>query len=93
MMTLIAFRARYPEFRTASDELVQAILDDAALRVDPRAFGKKIDIAHGLVAAHLLLNSPYGRSQRLESGEAEDDRHMQEYALLHRECIPTIFVI
>lgn len=93
MMTIGAFRARYPEFRTAPDTLVQAVLDEAVLRIEPSAFGAKADIAHGLMAAHLLLNNPYGRSQRLESGDAEDDRYMQELAQLKVECIPAILVI
>lgn len=92
MMTLASFRSRYPEFRTADDVLVQAVLDEAFLRVDVSVFGNKGDIAHGLMAAHLLLNAPYGRSQRLESG-AEDDRYMVELDRLKVQCIPTILVV
>lgn len=93
MMDLAAFRARYPEFRTASDVLVQAILDEAELRVDPCAYGEKINIAHGLMTAHLLLNSPYGRSQRLEAGDGQDDKYRIELDALITETIPAILVI
>ena len=93
MMTLARFRLLYPEFVTATDPLVKAVLDDAAVRLNADAFGAKADIAHGLMAAHILLNKPYGRSQRLESGSAEDDRYMQELDRLKLECIPAILVL
>lgn len=93
MMTLAQFRVRYPEFGTADDSLVQAMLDDAAIRLNADAFGAKADIAHGLMAAHILLNKPYGRSQRLESGSTEDDRYMQELDRLKVECISAILVL
>lgn len=93
MLTLSAFRARYPEFKTAADTFVQSILDEAELRIDRGVFGTRGDIAQGLMAAHLLLNAPYGRSQRLEGGEALDDRYMQEFDLLTIECTPKMLVL
>lgn len=92
-MTLSEFRDRYPEFRTATNALVQAMLDDASERIDLAVFGEtKGQIAIGLMAAHLLANKPYGRSQRLESGDG-DDRYMVELDRLTIECCPTLRVI
>ena len=93
MMSLAAFRARFPEFRTATDDFLQVGLNETALEVDESVFGAKTDTAHGFLTAHRLLNHPYGRSQRLESGAGLDDRWLQEFELLKRQVVPTIFVI
>lgn len=90
MMSLSAFRTRFPEFRTAGDDLVQAILDEAALRVDPDAYGAKIDIAHGYRAAHLLASSPFGRSLRLDGAE---ERYLALLDELRTETVPGFFVV
>jgi hypothetical protein len=96
MMSLATFRVRFPEFRTADGTFVQVVLDEAALEIDSSVFGAKTDTAHGFLAAHRLLNHPYGRSQRLESGASGaglDDRYMQELELLKRQVVSTIMVI
>lgn len=102
MMALADFRARYPEFRTATDTYVQVVLDEASRRVSPATFGDRTNDAHGLLAAHLLVDAPYGRSQRLEAaGGAETepggsamDRYIAEFNRLTLETVgPHIFVI
>lgn len=70
-MNLDDFRARFPEFRAAADELVQACLDEATLRIDSGVFGDLTDAAIGYVAADLVATSPLGKSQRLEDDEDE----------------------
>jgi hypothetical protein len=63
-MLLTAFRIRFPEFRNAPDDLVQACLDAAAQEVDPDTWGLKYDEGHGLCAANLLALSPFGQGAR-----------------------------
>lgn len=90
MMSTATFRARFPEFRTAADDLVQTILDEAALRVDAQAWGAKLDVAHGYLAAHLLASSPYGKSLRLEGAE---ERYLSLLDELRAETVPGILVL
>lgn len=79
MMTLAAFRIRYPEFSSASDALVQACLDEA----EERSLGGQTT-AHGLLAAHLLAVSPVGRSIRTISNPTTED---QETTIYWREYL------
>lgn len=65
MLDVQAFRDRWPEFNGAGSVLVQAALDDAANLVSVGFYGKVIDRAHGLQAAHLLCCSPWGTGARL----------------------------
>ncbi len=64
-MNLTNFRIRFPEFVNASNALIQATLDEAALELDSVVFDTKYDAAHGLLAAHKLALSPYGQGARL----------------------------
>lgn len=66
-MILGAFREVFPELHTAGDALVQAMLDRAERSIDSSVFGERFDDAHGLLAAHLLVLSPYGKNARLQS--------------------------
>lgn len=91
-MYLEDFRIRYPQFRTAGDELVQACLDDAEMRVSEDTFGTRFDQAHGLKAAHLLAISPYGRSQRLASNDGESI-YQEQLDKLTLEVAPRIIVL
>jgi len=56
MMTLAAFRARFPEFTTGvvGDTAMQSLLDEAALEIGD-AYLDHADIAHGYLAAHLAV--------------------------------------
>lgn len=91
-MDLSAFRTRYPEFSSASDGLVTATLADAALRVDDDAFGTSYDMAHGLMAAHLLWASPFGSGMRLDGDtEADSSRYLVEFRRLTREKVQTVY--
>ena len=91
-MDLPEFRARYPEFRTAVDELVVSILSDAEHRVSADVFGEKYDLAHGLMTAHLLAISPFGRSQRLVN-DGGKTLYQTEFDALRKEVVPSLIVI
>jgi hypothetical protein len=65
-MTVAEFKAKYPEFTEAGDPLIQEHLDDAAAQTDAEIWGDKSEIGIGLMTAHLMALSPYGRNARLE---------------------------
>ena len=80
MMTPDAFLVRYPEFRTASPALVQAVLDEATGELSVSVYGAKFDTAVGIKAAHLLAISPFGRPLRLvkEDGKTVYEERLAE---------------
>lgn len=71
LLDLAGFRAKYPEFNTAEDPLVQVFLDDAAERLDPPTWGTYLDKGHGALTAHLLTMAPNGQFARLQSDKAQ----------------------
>lgn len=66
-MTLSDFRSNYPEMSAISDLLVGTFLARAASSLDIGVYGGLYDEAHGCLAAHLLVLSPYGKNARLQS--------------------------
>ncbi|HVJ26385.1 MAG TPA: DUF4054 domain-containing protein [Vicinamibacterales bacterium] len=90
-MTLSEFRARFPEFRTASDTLVESVLAEATARLDERIFGALTDAAVGYLAAHLLATSPFGESQRLEDDKSESTYH-KSYLAIRQQVVVRTFV-
>lgn len=65
--TAASFKARYPEFATASDALVTASLADAAAYVDASLAPVDADRGIGLKAADILALSPFGQTARMQS--------------------------
>lgn len=70
-MNLATFRIEFPEFQSATDALVSALLARALLEVDAGGYGQRYDHAHGLLAAHYISCSPGGQMARLETDKAE----------------------
>lgn len=66
-----SFRALFPEFNTAPDQLVQSRLDQAALRIDPAVWGSRAGEGQAYLAAHLLALAPGGQFARLVSKEGK----------------------
>jgi hypothetical protein len=65
---ITAFRVKYPEFASASeDTFVQVFLNAAAVRLNAAYWGDYYDQAHGLLTAHLLAIAPNGQFARLQS--------------------------
>lgn len=91
-MTLIVFRATYPEFKQTGDADVQIKLAEAARRISSDAFGDRYDDAHGLMAAHLLWISPFGATMRLD-GDAGGSRYAAEFAELRSETVTSILAV
>ena len=87
-MSISELRLLYPEFDEAADALVQDKLDEAASGLYSGAFGSRYDEAHGLLTAHSLAMSPFGRALRQE----DDKETAYEVRLkqVRREAIPRI---
>jgi hypothetical protein len=79
-MDLAAFNARFPEFRTATPELKQSVLDAAAAELNADAFGDAFNEAHGLLTAHKLGMSPFGQQARMVN-----EKGSTTYAVLFSE--------
>lgn len=65
--TLGDFRDTFPEFAGVVDALCSRALDDASDRVAPGVYKNQLNRAHCLMAAHILVTSPWGQSARLTS--------------------------
>lgn len=67
MLDLQGFRDMFAEFQAVGDSLIETALIDAAERVSPGVYGKLINRAHGLMAAHIMTaSSNWGQSARLD---------------------------
>lgn len=76
-VTLASFRVHFPELNAASDTLVQAKLDEAALALDERVFGARFDEAVRYSAAHRLALSPFGQNARMVAKDGSTTYGMQ----------------
>ena len=83
-MLLAAFRIRFGEFETAADPLVQACLDAAATELNAAEIGAPFDEAHGLLAAHKLAISPYGRAARMLNDDGKSTYEIEFCAVMAR---------
>lgn len=90
-MNLATFRVEYPELATAPDALVNTKLASAARSIDSDLFGDRYDDAHGLLAAHLICLSPYGKNARLSSKEGKTT-YGERYEQIRFEVTPSIMV-
>jgi hypothetical protein len=61
------FRAMFPEFASAEDELVTACLLRAETQIAPEIWLDQEDEGHGLLTAHILALSPNGQMARMTS--------------------------
>ena len=77
------FLERFPEFsktNVSNPSLVQDMLDDAALVIDPSTWGPLAGQGHGYLAAHMLALSPFGQQARLVlDGKAGDSTTYQKH--------------
>lgn len=85
-MTREEFRLRFPEFRTASDGLIDRVIGEAVRSIDPDRFGDQTDDAVGYLAADLLTTSPFGKSQRLEDDKSETT-YRKRYLQIRQQCV------
>lgn len=65
--TLGDFKDTFPEFLPVADALCQRALDDAQDRISKGVYKLQTRRAHCLLAAHVLVTSPWGQSARLAS--------------------------
>ena len=96
-MEIEDFKIRYPEFKSASDELVGACLDDAALSLDSTVYGAKYDLAHGLLTAHYLAMSPNGLQLRMMTDQGSvplvASHYGREFRRVRRSVVFTTFTV
>ena len=93
-LTASAFLMLRPEFAAAGPSMVNATMLDAAKRVSAVEYGSSYDNALALMTAHLLWESPFGASMRLEGGgEATESRYLKEFRALTRESVPRMGVL
>lgn len=64
-MQYAQFIVRHAEFKPAPPDTVQMVLDMAASELSADEIGEPYDEAHGLLAAHKLALSPFGRNARM----------------------------
>lgn len=87
----VSFRLRFPEFRTASNTLINSVIAEATARVASDVFGDLTEAAIGYLAAHLLAVSPFGKNQRLEDSTTVTT-YWTEYITIRQQVVVRIFV-
>lgn len=92
-MDLQTFRSLHPEFDSLDDPIIEVKLAQAAERLDPSVYGGKYDQAHELLAAHLLVVSPFGQSARLEGDQEGSSLYWPEYERIRKLVAPRIMVL
>lgn len=64
-MTPAQFRTRFPEFVSASNEMVSAYLTSAALEMNEDIWGDRYDEGQAYLAAHKMALSPSGQAAKM----------------------------
>ena len=86
-MILAAFRSRFPEFEEGSNGIVQASLDAAATELNATEIGTAYDEAHGLLAAHKLAISPFGRAARMLNDDGKSTYEVEFSNVMSRAVV------
>ena len=81
--TLATFRTRFPDFDPTPDAYVQSALDAAEDEIDATVWGAKAAEGHGLLAAHKLALSEFGKDMRL--GAFGDNKARSVYGDQHEQ--------
>lgn len=76
-MNRAQFLSQYPEFRFASDALIDAKLSLATMDLSPESWGALYVRGLGLRAAHLLAMTPEGKDLRLKSDSNNSPYNVQ----------------
>jgi hypothetical protein len=90
-MTLAEFRIAYPEFKTATDDLVETRLAYAASRLSTTVLGTVYPEAHGSLAAHLIATTAGGQMSRMvnKDGTTQYSRRLDEIKMA---CVAGVLV-
>jgi hypothetical protein len=91
-VNLAAFRVRFPEISSAEDDIVNACLTAAANETSAEELGASYDEVHGLLAAHKLAISPYGRAARMLNDEGESTYEAERCKVVAR-AVPGVTVV
>lgn len=99
--SIASFKKRFPELSSASNELIQCVLDEATAEIDAACFGDKAETAKLYLAAHLLAVTSSARAKGVSSvaagsasisfDTAKNDyrstAYGQRYIMLARQCV------
>lgn len=85
-LTVLEFRARFPEFEVLLDPQVQKALDIAANNVDPTVYGDRAQDAAYYYAADTLALSPFGQQARLVSANGTTTYRVQFERMQKAAC-------
>lgn len=92
-MTPDIFKARRPEFTTATDEHVEFTLADAAELLDERLLGGSYDEALSCLTAHILATSPQGIAARMATiGKDGSTCYSRRLAEIRLSCVTSVCV-
>lgn len=83
--SIAVFKARYPEFATAADTLVQAVIDDAAQMFAESVMGAQHMQAVSAQAADFLARSPFSRDMKLVAKDGTT-AYSEQVERLRRIC-------
>lgn len=90
----VKFIRERKEFESAGPELVTSTIADARLRVSADEYGAAYEDALSLMTAHLLWESPFGVSMRLDGGsDHTESRYSLELRHLKLERVPRMAVL
>jgi hypothetical protein len=90
-LTAAKFLVLHPEFDTAPQEMVQNVIAEASRQLNPDVYGDKLDDAHRWLTAHLLTETPFGKTLR----QADDDKptvYFKEYNAIRKLVAPRVMV-
>ena len=85
MLTLAQFRVSFPEFKSATDPLVEACLARAESLIEPSVWLGLTDEGHGLLTAHILALSPNGQMARMQTDKGKST-YGTEYQSLRQQA-------
>jgi hypothetical protein len=79
MLTLVKFKARFPEFQNLPDVTLLDAIERGSEQSDPAVFGAIVDEAVGYLAAHFLALSPFGTPSARLNPTSEVTTYMVHY--------------
>lgn len=82
------FRDAYAEFVSAPEATVLSALRRAATELNATEIGAPYDEAHGLLTAHKLAISPYGRASRTLNDEGQTTYEVEFGKVMARAITP-----
>ena len=80
-----SFKVAFPEFANATADIIQPAIDAAYSECFADVYGIRLDEAVGQLAAHILANSPFARTMKLESVNDDSGKPTTKYHLRYEQ--------